>query len=178
MSTLADVRAVLDEIGEPYAVIGAQALAVHGYLRATIDTDIFTTTRQVLHPARWTRLIAEGAKVDAREGEFDDPLAGVVHIQLEDDTDVDVVVGKYKWQLEVLQRTKNEAVLDGIWPVPGAGDLILLKLDAGGPQDAMDVRELLLANDRAALVPHVESHLPRLPPDAGELWRRILGELG
>jgi hypothetical protein len=50
---------------------------------------------------------------------------------------------------------------------------VLLKLYAGGPQDAWDVQQLLAVEDRAALVSEVESRLGDLPAHAATLWRRI-----
>lgn len=57
--------------------------------------------------------------------------------------------------------------------VARAADLILLKLFAGGPQDAWDVTQLLAVPDRSALVAEVEAALPALPEDARQLWRRV-----
>lgn len=55
-----------------------------------------------------------------------------------------------------------------------AADLVLLKLYAGGPQDAWDVDQLLDA------VPTIETDvtaaLPALPTSCARLWRRILAD--
>ena len=53
-------------------------------------------------------------------------------------------------------------------------DLVLLKLYAGGPQDAWDVEQLLRLKGRTPLVADVERQLPRLPEHATVLWRRIV----
>jgi hypothetical protein len=45
--------------------------------------------------------------------------------------------------------------------------------DAGGPQDAWDVTQLLAGDDRAALVAAVERALPALPAECAALWRRL-----
>lgn len=55
-----------------------------------------------------------------------------------------------------------------------AADLVLLKLYAGGPQDAWDVHQLLDANP--SLRGEVAGLSNALPDDCRALWRRILGE--
>jgi hypothetical protein len=60
-------------------------------------------------------------------------------------------------------------------PVVTATDLILLKLYAGGPQDAWDVEQLLSSGERSMLVAAVEAALPMLPEDSRRVWARIVG---
>lgn len=50
-------------------------------------------------------------------------------------------------------------------------DLVLLKLYAGGPQDAWDIAQLLDA--APAIEPLVEASLGGLPAECAALWRRI-----
>jgi hypothetical protein len=54
---------------------------------------------------------------------------------------------------------------------------VLLKLYAGGPQDAWDVAQLLAAERREELVATVEERLVTLPSAAQTLWRRLLAEI-
>lgn len=42
-ATLHAVAKKLDELGIPYAVVGALAMGAHGYVRATVDVDILIT---------------------------------------------------------------------------------------------------------------------------------------
>jgi hypothetical protein len=170
----ARVAAVLDERGAAYALVGAGALAVHGVARSTFDVDLFTTEQAVLDPAAWAALAAtSGARVDVRRGDAEDPLAGVVRIEAAGERDVDVVVGRLAWQAEVVTRALRVPLAGTSLPVVTAADLILLKLFAGGAQDAWDIEQLLGGPDRAVLVSDVESRLHRLPPPAGRLWARI-----
>src|SRR6059036_2303956 len=60
-------------------------------------------------------------------------------------------------------------------PVATAADLVLLKLYAGGPQDAWDVEQLLAGPGRAALVAEVDAALGTPPEDSRRLWARIVG---
>ena len=57
-------------------------------------------------------------------------------------------------------------------PVVAASDLALLKLYAGGPQDAWDIDQLL--NLDPGLAAQVEAGLGSLLPDCADLWRSIL----
>jgi hypothetical protein len=123
----------------------------------------------------WTALARAGIEADVRRGADDDPLAGVVRITAAGARTIDVVVGKSAWQRGLIDRAAP-AVIDGERvPVVRAADLILLKLYAGGPQDAWDVAQLLESGDRHALINEVDSALPALPAEARRLWDRIRG---
>jgi hypothetical protein len=130
--TIEPVSRVLDAAEGSYALIGAHAMAVRGYARFTVDIDLLTTDTRVLDAATWIPLVEQGARVDRRRGDDDDPLAGVVHIVLADDTNVDVVVGRWAWEQQVVARAERMTVLGVTIAVPPTSDLILLKLAAGG----------------------------------------------
>jgi hypothetical protein len=173
---VARVAGVLDAAGIPHALVGAGALAVHGVARSTFDLDLFTTALAVLDDVTWRSLADAGeVRVTVRRGDAEDPLAGVVRIEAEGERDVDVVVGRTGWQSEIAARALRVAVAGTELPVARAADLVLLKLYAGGAQDAWDIEQLLAGPDRAALVQEVESRLDRLPPSAARLWVRIIG---
>ena len=59
-------------------------------------------------------------------------------------------------------------------PVAAVADFILLKLYAGGLQDAWDIEQLLETGDRAALEAEVQTALSSLPPESCALWARIV----
>lgn len=174
MKSVEPVVRVLETLGVPYALIGGHAVALRGHPRMTIDYDFLTTERRVLEAGFWASLERTGAKVDARRGDFDDPLAGVVHIELSDGVEVDVVVGKGKWEQGVIDRAE---ILDagGLRiPVPRTSDLILLKLSAGGAHDLQDVIVLLELSNRESVIREVNERIIDLPPDAIESWRRLV----
>lgn len=148
-----------------HALIGAVALAARGHSRSTYDLDFLTTDTAVFHEDFWTALREGGAHIDIRKGDFDDPLRGVVRITLLDGSMVDVVVAKYRWQKDVIDRAEPLDLGECTIPVPRASDLILLKLFAGGPQDLADVRALLEGPDREQIVAEVRTHLPALPEE-------------
>jgi hypothetical protein len=175
LGLLDDVSRELGGHGLPHALIGAGALAVHGVGRSTFDLDLLVTDRAVLSPVFWAPLAARGDGVDVRAGDDDDPLAGVVRLSRAGSRSVDVVVGRSAWQAEAIRRAGPRRLGEVPIPVAGPADLILLKLYAGGPQDAWDVEQLLALLDRPALAAEVERQLPRLPGHAAALWRRIAG---
>jgi predicted nucleotidyltransferase len=166
---LADVVAHLERKSVPAALIGAAALSSYGVARATFDADLVTVSRDVLVPGFWESFPAE---VDIRRGDFDDPLAGVVRIQRSNDRQVDVIVSKYKYVRDIVERAESRMIARLELPVVRLADLVLLKLDAGGTQDCWDIERVL---DQASpeLIAEVEQLLPNLPEDARTLWSRI-----
>lgn len=174
MTLSRQVLAALRAADISYALIGAGALTVHGVARATIDVDFLVLDPSCLRREFWTDLESPGVSIDVRKGDLTDPLAGVVRFEAPGERDVDVVVGKFKWQRGVLERAILRTMSEGDVPVVRATDLILLKLFAGGPQDAWDIQQLLDGTDRDELIAEVEKLLPDLSADAEKLWRRIL----
>jgi hypothetical protein len=178
LGLLDDVARELSSRGVSHALIGAGALAFHGVSRSTFDLDLLVTDGVVLDSSFWGRLAGLGIGLDLRVGDDDDPLAGVVRLTRSGSRSVDVVVGRAAWQSEALARATPRAL--GVVPIPVVTlpDLVLLKLYAGGPQDAWDIEQLLALGDRTALVSTVARELSRLPSHASELWRRILATPG
>ncbi len=164
--------------GVRHALIGAVAVAARGHPRSTLDIDFLTTDASVLRDEFWDALRSEGATVEVRKGDLDDPLRGVVRIVLPDRKMADVVVAKYRWQDRVIDRA--EALdIGGMTlpiPVPLTSDLILLKLFAGGPQDVSDIRSLLDGPDREEIIAAVRAHIGELPEECTELWEAIVVE--
>lgn len=173
MSLLGRVAAALREVGISFATIGAIALAARGVSRSTLDIDLLSTDVRCLDSEVWSAVESGGAISEIRRGDVEDPLAGVVRIRQEGERPVDVVVGRARWQGEAVRSAEPLAVLDVIIPVVRSVDLVLLKLFAGGPQDAWDIGQLLAANRDGTLAAAVEKSLPRLPRHATALWQRI-----
>jgi predicted nucleotidyltransferase len=165
---LESVIRVLETASVPYALIGGVALAARGAGRSTIDLDLLTTNRSVLRRDFWTSF---ASPIDVRVGDPDDPLAGVVRISGEEP--IDVVVGKYRWQSEVVGRAQPVEIFGVTIPVARTEDLILLKLFAGGPRDLEDVRQILRLGNREQLVAGVAAHLGDLPDEMRSRWRAL-----
>ncbi len=169
MSLVDEIRSTLDAAGIRHALIGALALSAYGVNRATADLDLLTTDASCLVPEFWVDLRRRGIGVEVRKGDLTDPLAGVVRFQVSGESVIDVVVGKHTWQAKVLERAE---------PIGGtlvvrAADLVLLKLYAGGLQDAWDVQQLLARPFREELIREVELRLSELPGRCRELWRKV-----
>jgi hypothetical protein len=171
------VQRVLDSLNAPYALIGGHALAARGYPRFTVDIDLLTAASRVLERAPWAALERDGASVDPRRGDHDDPLGGVVHIVLADMTDVDVIVAKWQWEADVIDRAEMMRIAEHVTiRVPHTSDLILLKLAAGGYLDLRDAAALLAIGDRDALVREVDGRIGEVRPDVRGVWADLLRE--
>jgi hypothetical protein len=176
VSLLVDVAGILAGQRVRHALIGAAALAVHGVSRSTADVDLLTMDTGVLDESVWAPMGERGVRVRSLRGDVDDPLAGSVRISGADEI-VDVVVGRFDWQREIVEGAQQLSVGELSLPVASPAGLILLKLHAGGPKDAWDIRALLEAVDDVEKVTSaVESELPRLPREARQLWSRLRSE--
>lgn len=167
----------MDAQGVSCALIGAMALASHGVARTTRDVDILATDGKVLDPRTWLAATAQ-VKVDVRVGEPDDPLRGLVRLG----TDrarlpVDVVVPRGRWTTDVVTRAVDsgrQGVVDGVsLPLVTLPDLVLLKADAAGTIDLLDIELVLEAwpERRRELRDYVEARLGLLDPYARRRWR-------
>jgi hypothetical protein len=123
----------------------------------------------------WGPLTADGARVARRRGDDEDPLAGVVRIVLADDTNIDVVVGRWAWERDLVARAGRTAVYGVTIGVPATSDLILLKLAAGGHLDLHDAAALLALGDRERVIAEVESRIGDVRPDVRPLWLDLVG---
>ncbi len=169
------VAGLLEERNVPYALIGAMAAIRYGVTRATLDVDFFVVDSTVLKPDFWNPL-QDSAQADCRRGDFTDPLRGLVRLRDGQGEVVDVVIGKWKWQVGVIERSETITMWGRSVPIVRAADLILMKLYAGGGKDAWDITQLLAVLDQS-VVAEVEQRLPDLQPDARALWDRIRAEV-
>jgi len=170
------VLAVLHAADVRYALVGAVAVASHGIPRSTYDLDLFTTDKQVFREELWSELRRDGVPVEIRRGDFDDPLGGVVRIGTKPEQ-IDVVVGKYKWEKAVIERAQPVEVRGTTMPLPSKSDLILLKIAAGGPLDYIDAYNLLKLGPQDELIAEITTKIAELPQDAQKLWQRLLSEI-
>lgn len=172
------VQKVLEAHEIQHAVIGAMAMAARGFPRFTLDFDFLTTDKSVLDLVLWEDLVHDKIVVDVRKGDFDDPLAGVVRIG--DPGEVDIVVGKWKWEQRVVDEAEPLQIAGMLLPVAKASDLILMKLNAGGYQAHLDVLGLLEVGPREQLIAEVDAKLGDFPSTAEKaartMWATILAE--
>ena len=154
LEVAAGVARILDELGAPSALIGAAALAVHGYPRATEDIDLAVATDpfSTLAAAR-RRIVAElGVAASLVNPDADDPLGGVLTVTGEGFDPVQVV--NFLNPLGSSSNPGRDAIdgaaagLIGGTPlrVVTIPYLVALKLYAGGYKATLDVLELLARN--------------------------------
>jgi len=130
-------------------LIGALALAAHGYARNTEDVDLAVAVppRQLASLAESLR--KEGRHVELSEADGQDPLGGVITIEAAGSLPVQIVnfdnspTGGFPALVrDSLQRATAPA--DGLCGrLPQPEDLILFKLYAGGPKSELDILELM-----------------------------------
>ena len=149
-------------------------MAAHGVGRSTRGVDLLTLSTVGLDKVWWTPLSKAGVSVSVARGDTDDPLAGVVRLDQEGERPVDLVVGRCRWERRVIERAEPAVVGGSSLPTALTGDLVLLKLYAGGSQDAWDIEQLLAARDREVLVTAVATDIGDLPVRCRRLWKRIL----
>jgi hypothetical protein len=143
-----EVAALLALHGARSAVIGAVALAVRGYPRATGDLDLATVTdaRAVL-PKVQAELTRRGYDVQFSEPDADDPLGGVLTVRSDDADPVQVVNYLNPWRgwAEVGKEAVDTAEPNALQSlaVVDVPHLVALKLYAGGRKSELDVLELL-----------------------------------
>ncbi len=170
---LGGVLRLLEERGVPTALVGGMALAVHGVSRASFDFDFLCRDPRLLEPGAWTPLRKDGATVEIRRGDRHDPFVGLVRLSAGDQADVRVLVGLRRWLEGVLERRQIVPLGDAQVPVVDPADLILLKLDAAGPQDFLDVRLLLRGPAGVECARDVLERLPGLPPAIERAWNEV-----
>jgi hypothetical protein len=146
--------------GARSAVIGAVALAAHGYSRSTGDLDLATE----IDPSMQLRDLAkkageQGWTVELTMPDREDSLGGLLTVKGEGFYPVQVV--NFHNPFSSIPNPAREALIGAVElrAAPGlkvvrVEDLVLLKLYAGGLKGLVDVHELLAAHpevDRVAL---------------------------
>ena len=92
----------------------------------------------------------------------------------EGDRTVDVVVGRYAWQAEIVESAERMTLGEVAVKVAQPAGLVLLKLYAGGPKDAWDIESLLESHESSDEIKvEVDSSVARLPAECRELWKRL-----
>lgn len=149
LSLAAQVDTELREQGCETLLIGAVALAAHGYARNTEDIDL-----AVAVPPRRLAVLAEilrteGRRVELSEADGQDPLGGVITIDASGALPVQIVNfdNSPAGGFPALVRdswTRGSPPPEGLCGrLPQPEDLILFKLYAGGPKSELDILELL-----------------------------------
>lgn len=154
-----------------FALLGGLAVSTWGVIRATEDIDIIadcepSPIRSLAVRAKIKdRLEDLGSSVAWRVGGYDDPIPLLLRIELSTafrGVRADILWVHKLWQREAVQRAIGVDVEGTKVPVLHPEDLILMKLDAGGPQDLLDVQELLSVSSRHLNLTRLKESAKRL----------------
>ena len=135
-----------------FALLGGLAVSTWGVVRATQDIDFLADSdpspiRDLTLRDKLANFIErQNCRADWRVGDFDDPIPLLLKIELPaalGSVGADILWAHKRWQREALKRAVGVEVEGDNIPVLHPEDLILMKLDAGGPQDFLDVQQLL-----------------------------------
>src|SRR6478736_4536358 len=149
-----EVSAALDERGTRSLVIGAIALAAHGYVRGTEDVDLAIAVDpkelEALGAALQSRI--PGTSVSVEMPTTDDPLGGVIDVRQGSDDVVLVQIVNFDNAPAggfpaLVREAKSEPFQfpDGTTgSVVSIEDLVFFKLYAGGTRSRADVEERLV----------------------------------
>jgi hypothetical protein len=160
LEVASEVLTALRAQGLDAVVIGAMALAVHGYPRDTEDFDLaIATAPRNLHTLAET-LRRRGFDAEVREPDAEDPLGGVVDVRAAG-ADLVQVINFDNPPASGFPRLVRGALQHAVELLPGSDlrvvdpyHLVAFKLYAGGPKSKLDILELLERNpdlDRARL---------------------------
>jgi hypothetical protein len=142
-----------------------------------MDADVLVVDPALVDESFWDDLRHAGADCEVRRGESDDPFRAVIRVNASDSHPVDVLIGRYAWQRDLISRAQPTSFSGTKVPVVGAADLVLLKLFAGGPQDLVDVDRLLRVPERDVLVADIDSRIGALPAGCRAHWEKLKATL-
>lgn len=135
-----------------FALIGGLAMSAWGAIRATEDIDLLadcspSPLRNLAFRDGLKRFLeSHGCKCDWRAGETDDPIPLLLRVTLPrsaHNLTVDTLWAHKRWQREALERIIPLKVSRVKVLVLHPEDLVLMKLEAGGLQDLLDIEVLL-----------------------------------
>jgi predicted nucleotidyltransferase len=157
-----DIRGILGELvaeGVDFLLIGGVAVGYHGHIRATKDVDVVPAP----DPANLERLARVLGRLDAQIEGADEFDSG----ELPDPLDPAVLALGGNWvlltrlgRLDVMQWIGDDALWEKLSPaaiedeigglpirIVGYSDLLMLKEQAGRPEDLTDLERLRQARD-------------------------------
>jgi hypothetical protein len=163
----------LDQRKVPCCLIGAAALAVHGFARQSLDVDLLTMAEEVLDPKFWAGAVPPS---EVRRGDPDDPLGGVVRFA--GSPPLDLIVGRGHAARHAVESATQ--MTGAPYKVATPLALVLLKLEAGSLQDRADIVSLVAVQrqlGRAGWLEGIATHLPKLSQEAVAHWKALAPEI-
>lgn len=151
IDTTEQIAGLLAEQGISAIVIGAAALAAHGYVRHTEDIDLAVNVAICDLRSLADRLEAAGFAIACRQPDGQDPLGGVVDVG--GPFGLVQIVNFGERFPAIIESGLADATLrirqGGILPIIPIPHLVGLKLYAGGMKSKADIVELLRRNPGA-----------------------------
>ncbi len=148
MSLSEELARELESAGLVPLLIGAAALAAHGYFRSTEDVDFAVAVPPVEFRELFERLLRCGFEGQLVESDAADPLGGVMTFEAEGTRPVQVVnfdnspAGGFPALVRGAERhAERREGLPG--KLVSAEHLVLFKLYAGGVKSKLDIAELM-----------------------------------
>lgn len=151
------VAAILSRAGVDVVLIGAAALAVHGYPRATSDLDLATGVDPKVLREVARELQREGFAAEISEPDPDDPLGGVLQVSAPGIDPIEIVnfcnppSGGFPALVSAALQDAVPYRTGASLRVVSLPHLVVFKLYAGGTQSKLDVLELLSRNPQVDL---------------------------
>jgi hypothetical protein len=130
--------------GVRFLVVGAHALAAHGYPRATVDIDIWIDATVENADRVWSALADFGAPLDDLAIAKDDLTKKDIVAQFGlPPSRIDILTGVSGLDFDSAWPRRTEAMLEGVRvPVLSLEDLITNKRASGRDKDRVDVKGL------------------------------------
>ena len=149
---LRDLVGLLEELDDPYVVMGGWAVRAHGLPRPTYDVDVTVAIDREKLPALFQRIDALGYDVGEQyRGGWLDRVADMPLFKASTFVDgrtlvADIFIAENEFQDSIIARRLRGSI-DGLptWLV-SPEDLILLKLVADRVRDRADVFDVLTMN--------------------------------
>lgn len=143
-----DMLLALSDADVDFLVVGAYAVAVHGFPRATGDLDIWVRADSASAPKVLAALKAFGAPMhEITEADFASPSV-VFQIGVPPGR-IDILTIVSGLQFDSAWKNRIELTIDDVtFPVIGRSDLITNKRATGRPKDLADIAGLEGGDDR------------------------------
>jgi len=137
-----DILAALIAHNVRFLIVGAHALAVHGYPRSTVDIDIWIDATEENAARVWRALAEFGAPLDDLSVRQQDLMRHNVVVQLGlPPNRIDILTGVSGLTFDRAWANRVEDCLEAVTvPVLGLADLIENKRATGRDKDRVDVR--------------------------------------
>jgi hypothetical protein len=157
-----------------YAVVGAMAASVHGFVRASMDADALLAVHSDELPALARRFRDDGFATELRHGDAVDPIAAVLTLTDEHGNRVDFLVGLRGLDPGAFSRAIEIPFHGERLRIVGLEDFVAMKLFAHSPQDIADATAALEAAGTAADVALLRKLAARFGPETSESLEVVL----